>query len=250
VRLKGKVAAVTGGTRGIGLGIARAVVNGRNPQRGQEAVDSLEAGDDAFFIAGDVLRQADVEAIVDGTVGRYGRIDILVNNAGGSKGFAPVVEMTNEAWQEAMDWNLNSTFWATRRALPYMIPQQWGRIINMSSVEGKHGKPAIAQYVTAKHAINGFTKSVAKEVGQLGITVNALCPGMVVTEWVQEQLEPAAAAMGITAEALIDTFVQESAIKRSITAEEVAAVAVLLASDAGSGITGALLSIDGGTAAY
>ena len=119
-----------------------------------------------------------------------------------------------------------------RRALHYMIPQQWGRIINISSVEGKHGKPGVSTYVTAKHAINGLTKSCAQEVGPLGITVNALCPGAIETDVMMAEGPGAAEAMGLTYQGLLDWFAEESAIKRLNTVEEVAEVAVLLASDA------------------
>ncbi len=258
MKLKGKVAAVTGGSRGIGRGIAeaflaegaRVAINGRSAEKGKQALDEINAGDRAIFIAGDVTKKADVEGIVDATISSFGRIDILVNNAGGAGGFAPVVDLSDEAWQAAIDWNLNSTFWATRKALQAMIPQAWGRIINISSLEGKHGKPGISQYVTVKHAINGFTKSVAKEVGTLGVTVNAICPGLVLTDIVRDNGPEAAAAMGKTFDEMVELFASEAAIQRPNTAEEVAAMAVLLASDVGAGITGSLLSVDGGTAAY
>ncbi len=257
MQLEGRVAAVTGGTRGIGRGIAevflaegaRVMVNGRSPDKGEAAVAEMGAGDDVAFVAGDVSVQAEAEGVVDATVERFGRIDILVNNAGGAYDLAPCVDLTDEAWDHAIAWNLSSTFWATRRALRHMIPQESGRIINMSSVEGKHGKPAMSPYVAVKHAINGFTKSVAREVGTQGITVNALCPGLIITDIVREHGPSTAEAMGITFDEMVDLFAQESAIKRPNTVEEVAAVALLLASDAGAGITGALLSIDGGTAA-
>jgi 3-hydroxybutyrate dehydrogenase/3-oxoacyl-[acyl-carrier protein] reductase len=258
MQLEGKVATITGGTRGIGRGIADAflaeganvVVNGRNPDKGAQAQKEMGGGDNVTFIAGDVTQQADVERLIDETVGRYGRIDILVNNAGGGSDFAPCVDLTDEAWNLGITWNLHATFWGMRRALRSMIPQQWGRIINISSVEGKHGKPAMSPYVAAKHAINGLTKSVAKEVGTLGITVNALCPGLIITDIVRENGPQTAEAMGLTFDEMVDLFAQESAIKRTNTVEEVAAMAVLLASDVGAGITGAMLSIDGGTAAY
>ena len=258
MKLEGKVAAITGGTRGIGRGIAeaflaegaRVAVNGRSAKKGKQALDEFGAGDRAIFVAGDVTKKADVEGVIDTAISSFGRIDILVNNAGGAGGFAPVAELSDEAWQEAIDWNLNSTFWATRKALQTMIPQKWGRIINISSLEGKHGKPGISQYVTVKHAINGLTKSVAKEVGTLGVTVNAICPGLVLTDIIRDNGADAAAAMGKTFDEMVETFTSEAAIKRPNTAEEVAAMAVLLASDVGAGITGALLSVDGGTAAY
>ncbi len=258
MKLEGKVAAITGGTRGIGRGIADAflaegakvAINGRSQAKGDQALAEMNVGARAIFIQGNVTQKADVERIIEETVRTFGRIDILVNNAGGAGGFAPIVDLSDEAWQEAMDWNLNATFWGMRKAFKYMIPQQWGRIINISSVEGKHGKPGIAQYVTAKHAINGLTKSAAKEVGTMGITENALCPGFILTDIVAETGEAAAKSMGLTFQGMIDLFASESAIKRPNNIDEVAAMAVLLASDVGNGITGALLSIDGGTAAY
>jgi 3-hydroxybutyrate dehydrogenase/3-oxoacyl-[acyl-carrier protein] reductase len=259
VQLEGKVAAITGGTRGIGRGIAEAflregakvAVNGRSAEKGKQALAEVGAGDRMAFIQGNVMNQADTERFVAETIAQFGQLDILVNNAGGASQFAPVAELTDEAWMEGLNWNLNPTFWASRRALQHMIPRRTGRIINISSVEGKHGKPGIAAYVTNKHAINGLTKTIAKEVGTLGITCNAICPGLVLTDIVMESGAKAAASMGLNSlDEMIALFAAESAIKAPNTVEQVAAMAVLLASDVGAGITGALLSVDGGTAAY
>lgn len=181
---------------------------------------------------------------------RFGRLDILVNNVGGADEFAPVAGMSDEAWERGLSVNVTSAFYASRKALQYMVPQQSGRIINMSSIEGKHGKPFLAQYVAAKHALNGFTKSLSKGVVREGVTVNSLCPGLVTTDQIRESSAAAARAAGLDAAVFLEQFSSESALGRPITAEEVAAIAVLVASDAGSGITGALLSVDGGTAAY
>ena len=227
------------------------VINGRSPESGEKALADLGAGDRAVFYAGDVKKQADVEGLVAATVEHFGRIDILVNNAGGATGLgAPIWEMSDETWNDTITWNLSSTFWATRAALKHMVPQASGRVINISSVEGKHGKPILTPYVAAKHAVNGFTKSVAKEVGTLGITINAICPGLVVTDIIKREGPASAAGMGLTFDGMIELFAAESAIKRPNTVEEVAAVAVLLASDLAAGITGATFSVDGGTAAY
>jgi 3-hydroxybutyrate dehydrogenase len=260
--LTGRVAAISGGTRGIGRGIAEAflrdgasvVISGRDPDKGARAIAEIMAdpsiGDRVRFYRGDSAIREDCDGLIDDTVAAYGRIDILVNNAGGSTNNAPVADLTDEAMAFALNVNLWSTFWCSRRALAHMIPQQWGRIINVSSLEGKVGKPGIATYVTAKHAVNGLTKSLAHEVGTLGVTVNALCPGAIETDMMKEDGAKAAASMGMAYEDLLNWFAQESAIKRLNEVEDVALVASLLASEAGAGITGSLISIDGGSAPY
>ncbi len=255
--LEGQVALITGGSRGIGRGIAEAlleagariVINGRSREKGATALAEMGAGDRGLFIPGDVRRQADVEALVAGGVGHFGRLDILVNNAGGSSGFAPVAELDDAAWQEAAAWILHSAFWATRAALRHMVPRGYGRIINISSVEGRQvNKPAVAHYVTFKHALNGFTKAVAFEYGSQGITCNAISPGAVETDLMREAGPAAARSMGISYEAFKQSYAEEAAIKRLNTSDEIAAAALLLASPPGGGINGAVIAVDGGTA--
>ncbi len=258
MQLDGKVAAITSGTGGIGRGIAEAfltngakvVINGRNPEKGEKIARELGDEEHVFFQQGDATTKEGVEKTVDAAVERFGRIDILVNNAGGAERLVPLVDLYDEDWDLVMKWNLYSTFYGTRAALRHMIPQQSGRIINISSVEGKHGKPVLTAYVAAKHAINGLTKAVAKEVGTQGITVNSICPGLVITDIIKANGPATAEAMGLTLDGMIELFSSESAIKRPNTVDEVAAVAVLLASDVAAGITGAIYSVDGGTAAY
>jgi 3-hydroxybutyrate dehydrogenase len=258
MQLENMVAVITGGTRGIGFGIARAFVRegasvaltGRDPDKGEKALAELGNSDCTAFYAGDSTDRTSIEEALSSTVSRFGRLDILVNNVGGADEFAPVAMMTDEIWERGLLFNLTSAFYASRKALEYMLPQRSGRIINMSSVEGKHGKPFIVQYVTAKHALNGFTKGLSKEVATEGITVNALCPGLVITDLIHQSASVAAASSGVSTEEFLDQYAAEAAVKRPITADEVAALAVLVASPAGSGITGALLSVDGGTAAY
>lgn len=257
VDLTGKVAAVTGGSRGIGRGIAEAFVaagakvaiNGRNQAKGDQAIAEMAGGENIMFVAGNVTVQADVNGFIDATVTQFGQIDILVNNAGGSSGFAPVAELSDAAWEEANNWILNSCFWATRRALRDMLKRQWGRIINISSVEGRQAnKAAVSHYITFKHAMNGFTKAVAFEYGEQGITSNAICPGGVETDLMTDSGPAAAESMGISYEEFKDNYAQDAAIKRLNTVEEIGAVALLLASNNGGGITGANISVDGGTA--
>jgi len=256
--LDGRVACITGGTRGIGRAIAegfiaegaKVVINGRSPDKGQAAIDEIGAGDSVHFIAGDVTEQSVCEGLVDQTVDHYGRIDIMVNNAGGGGDPAPLAEMGDEIWHFVMNWNLNHPFWCTRRALKYMIPQESGRIINISSMYGKLALPGSSHYVTTKHAVNGMTKAVALEVGELGITCNALCPGGILTDIMNDQGPEAAAAIGIEFEDLLEMMSAPSAIKKLNEVEDVSLVANLLASDAGAGITGSLISIDGGVSPY
>jgi NAD(P)-dependent dehydrogenase (short-subunit alcohol dehydrogenase family) len=257
--LEKRVAVITGGTRGIGRGIAEAfaaagaavVLGGRSQAKGDQALGELGIGDRAAFVACDVRRREDVENLVDQAAERYGSADIMVNNAGGSDRFALVHEMTDEAWLNALDFNLNAVFWGSRRALRYMLERGWGRIINISSVEGKQAnKSAVSHYITNKHAINGLTKAVAFEYGTKGITCNAICPGAIETDTMRELGPQAAAGAGITYQQFLDNYAAESAIKRLNTVEEVAAMAVLLASDLGGGITGALINVDGGTAQW
>lgn len=258
MRLENRVAAITGGTAGIGLAIAeaflaegaRVALMARNAERGGQIAARLGGTERVAFIAGDATRQADVEGFIDAAGHAFGAVDILVNNAGGASDLQPLIRISDEEWDLVLRWNLYSTFWATRRALPAMVERGWGRVINISSVEGKHGKPVFTAYTAAKHAINGLTKSVAREVGTAGVTVNAICPGLVITDIVRQNGPATAEAMGMTFEEMVAAFARDSALERPVTVEEVAAVAVLLASEAGSGITGSLLSVDGGTAQY
>jgi len=225
-------------------------INGRDEAKAKNTINELDAGERAHLIMGDVKQRSDCEAFIHGTVEHFGRIDILVPNAGGGSNYAPVAELTDEAMADALTWNFWHTFWTMRTALNYMVPQRWGRIIAMSSLEGKVGKAGISSYVAAKHAICGLTKSVAREVGTSGVTVNALCPGAIETDVMRSQGPNAAASMGIAYDELLQTFADEAATKRLCEVDDVANVAVLLASESGAGITGSLISIDGGTSPY
>lgn len=257
--LQGKVAVVTGSTRGIGRGIAEAlciegaavVLNGRSVEKGAQAVAEMGERGRVVFQPGDVSVRTDAEAVVDRAVREFGRLDILVNNAGGNPGTGMVAELSDEAWFGSLDLNLTSAFFATRHALPHLVASGAGRIVNISSVEGKQAtKAAIANYITTKHALNGFTKAVAFEYGPLGVTCNAICPGAVETDVMRGPGREYAVSVGQTYAQFLDGYAQGSMIKRLNTVEEVAAMAVLLASPAGGGITGSLLNVDGGSAPY
>lgn len=258
-KLEGKVAAITGGTRSIGRAMADAflaegakvVVNGRDEAKGAACLAEMDAGDNAAFYPGDASTQAVNEGIVDFAVERYGQLDILCLNSGGVQNTAPVAMMSDEEWKLEIDWNLNSVFWGMRKGLQHMLERGTGRIIVTSSVEGKLGKPGIPGYAATKHAVNGLVKAAAHETGTTGVTVNAILPGLIETDIVRATGPDSAIAMGLgTYEALIETFSQESAIKRPNTVEEVAAVAVMLASDAARNFTGCMFPVDGGTMPY
>jgi 3-hydroxybutyrate dehydrogenase len=258
-KLEGKVAAITGATRSIGRGMAEAflregasvVVNGRDPEKGATALAEMGHPDRTAFYAGDAVLQSTAEGVVDFAVERFGKLDILVLNSGGVKNTAPVSMMSDEEWELEINWNLNSVFWGMRRGLQHMLPRGSGRIIVTSSVEGKLGKPGIPGYSATKHAVNGLVKSAAHETGTSGVTVNAILPGLIETDIVRATGPESAKMMGLDSyEALIQMFASESAIKRTNTVEEVAAVAVMLASDAARNMTGCLFPVDGGTMPY
>ncbi len=258
-KLEGKVAAITGGTRSIGRAIADAfvaqgasvVINGRDEAKGQQALTEIGAPDRTAFYAGDAAKQATCEGLVDFTIERFGQLDIIVLNSGGVLNTAPVFMMSDEEWQLEIDWNLNHVFWGMRRALQHMMPRDSGRILVTSSVEGKISKPGIPGYNATKHAVNGLVKSAAKEVGTTGITINAILPGLIETDIVRTTGPDSAMAMGLLSyEAMLELFTKESAIKKCNTVEQVAAVAVMLASDAARNFTGCLFPVDGGTMPY
>ncbi len=258
-KLEGRVACITGGTQSIGRAMAEAfvregakvVVNGRDAGKGASAVAALGGADHAAFYGGDASKQATVEGLIDFTIEHFGQLDICCLNSGGVKNTAPVFQMTDEEWNLEIDWNLNHVFWGMRKALQHMMPRKYGRIIVTSSVEGKGAKPGLPGYNTTKHAVNGLVKCAAKEVGTLGITVNSILPGLVDTEILRETGPASAVAMGLPSyDAMIEMFTADSAIKRMNTVDEVAAVAVLLASEAARNFTGCMFPVDGGTLPY
>ncbi len=258
-KLDGKVAAITGGTRSIGRAMAEAflaegasvVINGRDEVKGKEALTEMGSTERTAFYAGDAAKQSTVEGLIDFTVERFGQLDIMCLNSGGVLNTAPVFMMTDEEWNLEIDWNLNHVFWGMRKALQHMMPRDTGRILVTSSVEGKLGKPGIPGYAATKHAVNGLVKAAAREVGTTGITINAILPGLIETDIVRTTGPDSAVAMGLPSyQAMLDLFTKESAIKKCNTVEQVAAVAVMLASGAARNITGCMFPVDGGTMPY
>jgi 3-hydroxybutyrate dehydrogenase len=259
--LEGKVAVVTGSTSGIGLGIARGlaaagasiVLNGFGDTAEIEAtLDQLEKSFHvpALYLGADMSKPASIENMVAAVLKSWGRVDILVNNAG-IQHVAPLESFPVEKWNAILAINLASAFHTTRLALPSMRTNKWGRIINIASAHGLVASPFKSAYVAAKHGMVGLTKVTALETAEDGITCNAICPGYVWTPLVEAQIEDQAKAHGIARETVIrDVLLKNQPNKRFAMVEEMAALAVFLASDAASSITGTALPVDGGWTAH
>lgn len=255
--LEGKTAIITGSTSGIGLGIARGfaaahanvVINGFGDSAEIEAeraeLDQLGRGSVAYDDA-DMSKPDDITAMVMTAHQRFGAVDIVVNNAG-IQTVEPVETFPPERWELIIAINMNSAFYTTRAALPGMKARGWGRIINISSAHGLVASPYKSAYVTAKHGITGFTKTVALETAQDGITVNAICPGYVLTPLVEKQIPETAAARGLTEEEVKrDVLLAAQWTKKFVTVEQLAGTALFLCSEAAENITGVSLPVDGG----
>jgi NAD(P)-dependent dehydrogenase (short-subunit alcohol dehydrogenase family) len=181
---------------------------------------------------------------------KFGRgPDILVNNAGIAE-TSPFLKTDEAMWQRHLEVNLTGTFRCTRAVLPGMIARGCGRIINIASIAGKTGAPYIAAYSASKHGVLGLTRSLALEVGASGITVNAICPGYVDTEMTSRGIENIVAKTGKSADDALMVLKRASPQNRLVTAEEVASLALLLASDDGRGINGQGINVDGGTVLF
>jgi len=251
--MKGKVAIVTGGASGIGLAIVEmfaregvnCVIADLEASGGEQAAAKVqESGTDCLFVATSVSQPGDVRHLVEATMERFGRLDILVNNAG-LQFVAPVVDFPEERWDTLIGVMLTGTFLCCKYALPHMIQQKWGRIINISSVHGKVASPFKVAYISAKHGVLGLTKVVALEMGENNITCNAICPGYVRTPMVEKQIADQARVNGISEEDVVKKIMlAPAAIRRMLEPGEVASLVAYLCSDAAAGITGTALDID------
>ena len=255
--LKGKVALVTGSTSGIGLGIARALgaegadlmLNGFGDAAKIEAERAglaKEFGVRVGYSAADISKPAEIAAMVAETQKSLGSLDILVNNAG-IQFVADVEEFPEERWNSIIAINLSGVFFGMKAAIPGMKAKGWGRIINIASAHGLVASPQKVAYVAAKHGVVGMTKVAAIELANHGVTVNAICPGWVLTPLVQKQVEDKAKAQGTNVETEKHAFLAEKQpMLQFSTPEQIGALAVFLCSDGAKTITGAPLSIDGG----
>ncbi len=255
--LKGKTALVTGSTSGIGLGVAEAfakagcniVINGFGDAAEIEGLrTTLEKahGVAVRYDGADMTKPDTIEAMMKKAAAEFGAIDVLVNNAG-IQHVAPIDEFPPETWEAIIAINLISNFHTIRHALPGMKEKGWGRIINIGSIHALVASPFKSAYTAAKHGVAGLTKAVALEVAQQGITVNAICPAYVRTPLVDKQIPDTAKTRGITEEQVVtEVLLGPQPTKKFVTIEQVAGMAIYLASDQAASVTGAILSMDGG----
>ncbi|MEM9500904.1 MAG: 3-hydroxybutyrate dehydrogenase [Pseudomonadota bacterium] len=245
--LKRKRALVTGSTSGIGLAIARAlssegaevVLNGFGDR---EEIAKLEAELGASYNGANLLDPSAIEAMID----EIGQVDILVNNAG-MQHVSPVEDFPTDKWDAIIALNLNAAFHTTRLTVPVMKKAGWGRIINTASAHSKTASPFKSAYNASKHAIDGFTKTIALELAQTGVTANCISPGYVWTPLIEGQIPDTMAARGLSREEVIDdVLLAKQPTKKFVQPDEIGALALFLCREEAGNVTGANWSIDGG----
>ncbi len=259
--LKGKTAVVTGSTSGIGLGIAEGfakegvnlVLNGFGDATEIEKIRASLAskfGIKVTYDGADMSKPEQIEAMMKKAAADFGGVDILVNNAG-IQHVCPVEEFPTAKWDAIIAINMSSAFHTTKMVIPYMKSKGWGRIINVASAHAMVASPFKSAYVASKHGVMGFTKTVALEVAEKGITCNAICPGYVLTPLVEKQIPDTAKARGMTEEQVKkDVLLAAQPTKQFVTTAQVAGTAIFLCSDAAASITGTNIMVEGGWTAH
>lgn len=246
MKLQGRRALITGANRGIGRAIALAFAGeGAELVLTARRLDSLAPLPGAERVVLDVTDAGSIER----AKAAVGDVDILVNNAG-IAGSVKVLEMDDAHWQSHLDTNLTGAFRVTRAFLPGMVASGWGRVINIASTAGKVGFLYTAAYCASKHGLIGFTRALALEMASHGVTVNAICPGFVATEMSERAAKNISQKTGRSEKDAKRWLEKLSPQNRFIEPEEVAAVAVMLASEEARGINGQALNVDGGAVFY
>jgi len=252
-----RTAVVTGSSSGIGLGIARGlaaagfdiVMNGiEQPDTMEEMRRALadEFGAGVIYSAANLMTGAGARELIRVAEASFGKVDVLVNNAG-IQFVAPIEEFPDEKWDQIIALNLSAAFHASKAVVPGMKARRWGRIINIASAHGLVASPFKSAYVAAKHGIVGLTKTIALETAEHGVTVNAICPGYVLTRLVERQIPDTAKARGITEEQVKrDVLLAAQPTRKFVTVEELADLALFLTTAGAASITGATLPVDGG----
>ncbi len=250
--LKDRVAIITGGAKGIGKGIAlkfaregcNIVVNARHIEGAEKVAAEIKAmGRKAIAIAADVSKSAEVNDLVKRTIKEFGKIDILVNNAGGVSGDAKIEETSEQAWDKVIAINLTGQFLCCKAVIPYMKKNKYGKIINVSSMGAIHPPAPIVHYHAAKGGVLGLTTNLALELAQENITVNAILPGPIKTEFFTEMFKGKSEA---EAKAFFKMLDGKVPMRRMGEPDEVAGVALFLASDLSSYVTGEAINVGGG----
>jgi NAD(P)-dependent dehydrogenase (short-subunit alcohol dehydrogenase family) len=249
-RLKGRVAFVTGASRGIGEAISRAfaregarvALSARDELACQRIADDLvRAGGQAIAIGCDVTLPISVSSAIAGAVAKWGRIDVLVNNAG-LGGSTPLDDADDSRWNAILATNLTAVFRVTRETAPFL--PQGGRVINISSVLGRFGVAGLGAYCATKHGVIGLTRALALELAPRQITVNAICPGWVETEMARDNFARIGKEGGV--EAGRSAAAKMAPLQRVLDPEEVADLAVYIASEDARSLTGQAIVLDGG----
>lgn len=250
LHLENNIAIVTGGTSGIGYAISKlftefgAKVIAASSR--QEAVDKTKEEIGCDGLAVDLSKREECKRLVDYTIEKYGRVDILVNNAG-IQHVCKVEEFPDDKWKFMMDLMLNAPFYLIKYCVPSMKEHNWGRIINIGSIQGIVASPYKSCYVSAKHGLQGLTMAAALELGKYGITVNSICPAYVDTPLVQKQIASQAKEHNIDEKDVVsEIMLTNSAIKHLIDPIDIAKVARFLCSDGAQMITGTAIPVDGG----
>ena len=255
--LAGKAAIVTGSTSGIGLGIARAFAASGMPVmlNGLGDADAIEAtraglakefGIKVAYSAADMTKPVEITGMVEQACAAFGRVDVLVNNAG-IQHVEAIETFPVAKWDAIIAIDLSSAFHGMRAVVADMKARKWGRIINVASAHALVASPFKSAYVAAKHGLYGLTKTVALETAEHGITVNAICPGYVLTPLVQKQIPETAKARGLTEEQVIrDVLLHAQPTRKFVTTEQIGALAAFLCTDAAASITGTALPVEGG----